>query len=76
MFRPSEFFKNLLQQNEAEQQQKEAEIAQRSSVTVAAEVHPPPPKKPAKGRKQLKPAQRLTASGRFSMTVGDNLSWS
>ena len=43
-------------------------------MTVASKVHPPPPKNPAKGRKQLKPAQMLTSSGRFSMTVGENLS--
>ena len=43
MFRPSDFFKNMLQQKEAEKEKKEAEAAQRPSVKVAAEIHPQPP---------------------------------
>ena len=73
MFRPSEFFKNLLQQKEAEQQKKDAEAAQQPSVTVSVGIHPPPLKKPAEERKQLKPSQMLTASDSFSKTVGENL---
>ena len=40
MFRPSQFFKNMLQQKEAEKEKKDAKAAQRSSVTVTAEIHP------------------------------------
>ena len=51
-FRPSQFFKNMLQQKEAEKGKKDAEAAQRPSVTVPAEIHPRPPRKPSEGRKQ------------------------
>ena len=73
MFRPSEFFKNMLQQKEAEKEKKDAKAAQRPSVTVATEIHPLPLRKPSEGRKQEKPGQLLAAGGRFSMTVGENL---
>ena len=62
----------MLQQKEAEKE-KDAKAAQRPSVTVAAEIHPQPPRKPSEGRKQEKPGQLLAAGGRFSMTVGENL---
>ena len=39
-FRPSDFFKNMLQQKEAEKEKKEAKAVQRPSVKVAAEIHP------------------------------------
>ena len=39
-FRPSEFFKNILQQNEAEKEKEDAEAAQRPSVTVTVEIDP------------------------------------
>ena len=42
-------------------------------MTVTAEIHPQPLRKPSEGRKQEKPRQLLAAGGRFSMTVGENL---
>ena len=72
-FRPSDFFKNMLQQKEAEKEKKEAKAAQRPSVKVAAEIHPQPPRKPSECRKQEKPGQLLAVGGRFSMTVGETL---
>ena len=73
MFRPSNFFKIMLEQKEAEKEKKEAEAAQRPSVEVAAEIHPRPLRKPSECRKQEKPGQWLAMGGRFSMTVGETL---
>ena len=42
---------NMLQQKDAEKEKKDAEAAQRPSVTVPAEIHPRPPMKPSEGRK-------------------------
>ena len=50
-FRPSQFFKNMLQQKEAEKEKKDAKVAQRPSMTVATEIHPQPLRKPSEGKK-------------------------
>ena len=42
----------VLEEKDAEKEKKDAEAAQRPSVTVPVEIHPRPPMKPSEGRKQ------------------------
>ena len=63
----------MFEEKDAETEKKDAEAAQRPSVTVPAEIHQPPLKKPSEGRKQEKPGHLLAAGGRFNMAVGENL---
>ena len=65
-FRPSVFFKNLMQKCEAKNTLKE-----KSTVTITAEVHQETPRCPPADRKQKTPMQILQATGRFSMQVED-----
>ena len=55
----------MFEEKNAEKEKKDAEAAQMPSVTVPAEIHRPPWKKPSEDRKQEKPGQLLAAGGRL-----------
>ena len=62
-FRPSEFFKNLMEKREEENKQ------EKHTMTVQAEVHKDTPRRLTADRKQKQPTQMLVRQGRFSINV-------